>query len=360
MSITVYDLYRIVGAFMEAKDYFFRLSYQQYQKGKIEERARWEPEVMRSIIELLEQEGIAVGDRVASFVNSMCEVELKYSNSFHFEKLIKNIIKKEPKMYIAEIIQTCWIASWDLPESKNAQVQTEAFYDGSHLIRINTELVINISRIVCLYVIILLLEDILPEADFRDMVSLNTLKNKFIKDLKNDTDEGTEYLQECFLSNSVKKALNMFTRVYYEAAVVFIMMHEIGHILELDERACRELNIISSKQHEEENLIEKQIKAEENADQIGYKYSDEYIEDSAIFNMGPVLAILALSVNRDNIQVQTDHPSIKQRYEKAVADAFEGKNSMDIIHTRKLLYKINKELQDEKCWSVEDKNWWII
>ena len=48
------------------------------------------------------------------------------------------------------------------------------------------------------------------------------------------------------------------------------------------------------------------------------------------------------------------------RYEKAVADAFEGKNSMDIIHTRKLLYKINKELQDEKCWSVEDKNWWII
>lgn len=345
---------------MEARDYFFRLSYQQYQKGKIEERVRWEPEVMRSIIELLEQEGIAVGDRVASFVNSMCEVELKYSNSFHFEKLIKNIIKKEPKMYIAEIIQTCWIASWDLPESKNAQVQTEAFYDGSHLIRINTELVINISRIVCLYVIILLLEDILPEADFRDMVSLNTLKNKFIKDLKNDTDEGTEYLQECFLSNSVKKALSMFTRVYYEAAVVFIMMHEIGHVLELDERACKELNIISSKQYKEENLTEKQIKAEENADQIGYKYSNEYIEDPEIFNMGPVLAILALSVNRDNIQVQTDHPSIKQRYEKAVADAFEGKNSMDIIHTRKLLYKINEELQSEKCWSVEDKNWWII
>ena len=54
------------------------------------------------------------------------------------------------------------------------------------------------------------------------------------------------------------------------------------------------------------------------------------------------------------------HPSIKQRYEKAVANTFEKKNPMDIIHTRKLLYKINEELQGEKCWSVEDKNWWII
>ena len=221
-------------------------------------------------------------------------------------------------------------------------------------------MIINIGRIVWLYVIILLLEDMIPEADFRDVLSLNKLKNKFLKDLRNDTDEGTEYLQECFLSNHMKKALSIFTRAYYEAAVVFVMMHEIGHILELDTQACKELNIISSKQYKEENLKEKQIKAEENADQIGYKYSNKYIDDPAIFNMGPVLAILALSVNRDNIQIQTNHPSIKQRYEKAVANTFEKKNSMDIIHTRKLLYKINEELQGEKCWSVEDKNWWII
>lgn len=216
---------------MEAKDYFFRLSYQQYQKGKTEEKAKWESEVMRSMIELLEQEGIMVGDRVVLFANSMREVELKYSNSLHFENLIKKIIKKETKTYIAEIIQTCWIASWDLPDSKNAQVQTEAFYDGSHLIRINTELIINIGRIVWLYVIILLLEDMIPEEDFRDILSLNKLKNKFLKDLRNDTDEGTEYLQECFLSNHMKKALSIFTRAYYEAAVVFVMMHEMRNVI---------------------------------------------------------------------------------------------------------------------------------
>ena len=158
----------------------------------------------------------------------------------------------------------------------------------------------------------------------------------------------------------MKEALRIFVRTYYETAVVFIMMHEIGHILELDERACRELNIISSKQYEKEGLAEKQIKAEENADQIGYKYSNKYLGDPAIFNMGPVLAILALSVNRDNIQIQTDHPSIKQRYEKSIFNTFKGKNLMDIIHTRKLLYKINEELQGEKCWSEEDKNWWMI
>ena len=219
---------------------------------------------------------------------------------------------------------------------------------------------INVSRIVCLYVLVLLLEDILPEADFRDVISLNTLKNKFVKDIKNDTDEGTEYLQECFLSNDTKKAMSMFTKVYYESAIVFIMMHEIGHILELDERASKELNIISSKKYEKENLTRKQIKAEENADWIGQKYADLYIGDSEIFNMGPILAILALSINRDNIQVQTDHPSIKQRYENVVSGIFEGKKQVDIVHTRKLLYQINGELQKEKCWKEPDENWWMI
>ena len=32
---------------------------------------------------------------------------------------------------------------------------------------------------------------------------------------------------------------------------------------------------------------------------------------------------------------------------------------MDIIHTRKLLYKMNRELQNEECWNDEDKNWWM-
>lgn len=189
---------------------------------------------------------------------------------------------------------------------------------------------------------------------------MNTLKNKFVKDIKNDTDEGTEYLQECFLSNDTKKAMSMFTKVYYESAIVFIMMHEIGHILELDERASKELNIISSKKYEKENLTRKQIKAEENADWIGQKYADLYIGDSEIFNMGPILAILSLSINRDNIQVQTDHPSIKQRYENVVSGIFEGKKQVDIVHTRKLFYQINGELQKEKCWKEADENWWMI
>lgn len=345
---------------MEAKDYFFRLSYQQYKEGKSEERAKWELEVTQAIMKLLKQEERMDENRVSLLENSISEVELKYSNSIYFEELIKKIIKKEPKVYIAEMIQKCWIALWDLPESKNAQVQTRAFFDGSHLIRINTELVINVSRIVCLYVIVLLLEDILPEADFRDVISLNTLKNKFVKDIKNDTDEGTEYLQECFLSNDTKRAMSMFIKVYYNTAIVFIMMHEIGHILELDERACKELNIISSKKYEEENLTRKQIKAEENADWIGQKYADLYIGDSEIFNMGPILAILALSINRDNIQVQTDHPSIKQRYENVVSGIFERKKQVDTVHTRKLLYQMNGELQKEKCWKEADENWWMI
>ena len=35
---------------MEAREYFFRLSYQQYQKGGREERVRWELEVIHSVM----------------------------------------------------------------------------------------------------------------------------------------------------------------------------------------------------------------------------------------------------------------------------------------------------------------------
>lgn len=41
---------------MEAREYFFRLSYQQYQKGGREERVRWELEVIHSVMKLMEQE----------------------------------------------------------------------------------------------------------------------------------------------------------------------------------------------------------------------------------------------------------------------------------------------------------------
>ena len=128
------------------------------------------------------------------------------------------------------------------------------------------------------------------------------LKNKFLKDIKNDTDEGTAYLRECFLSLDTKKVLNTFVTTFHESALVFIMMHEIGHILELDDQACEELNIISSQS--EVSLQEKRMKAEENADLIGHIYSDEYVGESGFFNMGPALVILAISVNRNDIQIQ--------------------------------------------------------
>ena len=342
---------------MEARDYFFRLSYQQYLKRGREERAKWEPEVIHSVMKLMEPEKDIYKDKVATFAESMSEIQLKYSNSIQIEYLIKKIMEKESKSHIMQVLQTCWIAFWDFPESKNAQVQTNAFFDGSHLIKINSELIVNISRIVWLYTVMLLLEDITSVADFRDMVSLNTLKNKFLKDIKNDTDEGTAYLRECFLSLDTKKVLNTFVTTFYESALVFIMMHEIGHILELDDQACEALNIISSQS--EVSLQEKRMKAEENADLIGHIYSDEYVGESGFFNMGPALVILAISVNRNDIQIQTDHPSIKNRYENVEAKAFDGKNSMDFMHTRNLLYKMNMRLQNEGCWNDEDKNWWM-
>ncbi len=119
---------------MEARDYFFRLSYQQYLKRGREERAKWESEVIHSVMKLMEPEKDIYKDKAATFAESMSEIQLKYSNSIQIEYLIKKIMEKESKPHIMQVLQTCWIAFWDFPESKNAQVQTNAFFDGSHLI----------------------------------------------------------------------------------------------------------------------------------------------------------------------------------------------------------------------------------
>ena len=344
---------------MEAKDYFFRLSYQQYQQKKEGEREKWESEVMIAVLKKLKEDVKLDTPTLDAYLGDVNEIDLFHSNSFKLEKLMKEIIKKEENEFIAQIFKNCWIAYWDLPDTKNACVETEPFYDGSHLIRINSELIINVSRIVWLYTTILLLEDITPYADFRDRVSLSTLKNKLLKDMKNDTDEGTSYLIDCFMSSNTKDALNKLIMVFYESALVFIVMHEVGHILELDEQACKYLNLISSKEYKDLPYAEKQRKAERNADRIGCKYSDSYISVPTFFNMGPVLVMLALAINHKNIKQKTDHPSIKSRYENALSVLFKGKKPAEVLHTRKLLYTIGKALQDEHCWSIEDGNWWM-
>ena len=79
---------------MEAREYFFRLSYQQYQKGGREERVRWELEVIHSVMKLMEQEKEIYKDKAAALDESMSKIELKYSNSMQIERLIKGIMKK--------------------------------------------------------------------------------------------------------------------------------------------------------------------------------------------------------------------------------------------------------------------------
>lgn len=343
---------------MEAKDYFFRLSYQQYKQKKEEEREKWEPEVLRSIMEKTKEYVDIDTPFFETFMRSIDEIELIHSNSFEIEKLVSDILKREENEHVALILNYCWVAQWDLPDTKNACVEMEPFYDESHLVRINSEFTVNLSRIAWLYTTILLFEDLTPYSDFRDRVSLNILKNKFIKDMKNDTDEGTSYLTECFLTLDTKNILNKFVTVFYESALVFILMHEVGHILESDESICKYFGLNSSKAYKGLSYDERQRKAEENSDRIGYKYSDEYIGIESFFNMGPVLAIFTLAINHKNIRQETDHPSLKSRYENALSVLFKEKNTAEVLHTRKLLYIIGEVLQNENCWSVEDKDWW--
>lgn len=343
---------------MEAKKYFFKLSYEQYLKKQEEEHEKWETEVLQEILNRNKEYCNNSTPSLEALLKTADQIELFHSNSFKIEKLITEILRKEKNQNVTQILDHCWVANWDLPAAKNACVILESFYDGSYLVRINTEYIINVSRIVWLYTTILLLVDITPYADFRDRVSLNNLKNKFIEDIKNDTDGGTTHLFECYLTHDTKKALNQFVSVFYESALVFIIMHEIGHILELDDSICKEFGMNSSKDYGLLHRDERQRYAEKNADKIGCKYSDAYVDDISFFNMGPVLAIFALAANHKSIIQATDHPSLKSRYENMVEMLFRGKERADILHTRKLLYIMGKELQDKECWSTQDKDWW--
>lgn len=343
---------------MEARDYFFRLSYEQYKAGKVEEREKWELEVLRALLNEVKKDvhiDTPCLDNLAKYVG---EIELIHSNSFEIEKVLNNILKIEENEKIIRFINNCWVASWDLPDTKNASVGTSAFCDDSHLVKINTEFLVNLSRIAWLYATILLIEDITPYADFRDRLTLNSLKEKYIKDLKKDTDEGTEYLMDCSLTFDTKRIIKEFAGTFFEASLVFIVMHEIGHVLELNEDICKQLGLISSKTYVDVDSDKRQREAEKNADWIGQKYSDKYIGVQDFFNMGPVLAILTLAINHKSIKKETDHPSIKSRYEKALKVLFDRKDSMEVLHTRKLLRVMCAALQDENCWSEQDKDWW--
>jgi|GEM_PF-6184255 len=79
---------------MEAKDYFFRLSYQQYQQKKEEEREKWESEVMFAVLKKLKKDVKLNTPTFDAFLDAVNEIELFHSNSFELEKLIKEIRRK--------------------------------------------------------------------------------------------------------------------------------------------------------------------------------------------------------------------------------------------------------------------------
>lgn len=343
---------------MQAKDYFFRMSYQQYQQNKEEEREKWEIEVLQSILKIVKEEDGIDTPLLDKAIEEAKEREWAHSNNFGIEKTVNGILRREKNQDVANILKSCWIASWDFPDEKNARVETEPCYDGSYLVRINTELIVNLTRVIWLYTTILLLEDITPYADIRDGVALNTLKSKFIKDVKNDTDKGTEFLMECLMTDNTKYKAYLFVQKYYESALTFIIMHEVGHILELNDNISRNMGLHTSKSYKDLTREERKRRAEWNADIIGNRYSDEYINIDTFFNMGPVLVILTLAINHKSIIQETDHPSLKNRYENALCELFKKKETGEILHTRKLLYKICQALQDEKCWSIQDNDWW--
>ena len=97
---------------MVAKDYFFRLSYEQYLNKKPEERKKWEPEVLLSVMEKVKEEMSIEAPCLDAFLKNINEEELSHSNSFVINKLVDDILKREENEKIVKNFASMPFVLW--------------------------------------------------------------------------------------------------------------------------------------------------------------------------------------------------------------------------------------------------------
>ena len=333
---------------MEAENNFFRLAY----KNNEDERLNWEKDVA------LQFQGV-YESKIFHLLNAHFEdTELKNSNSLILESIIKKYIKNEKNEDIKTHVGKCWAANWDSLNLNNAEVFTNPCYDGSYLIKITTNLQISLRRISDLFAVILYLHIAESGENTGFSVKLAAqLSLLLLMDISNDTDnyiiQGLPLVNDTF-----KSSYETAFKTAYLSGLTFILFHEIGHTIELNDDMALIYDLTPSYKHVDK--IEKQFLSEWNSDVIGLVSTKKIFcnieETKWMTACGILLVFVTLAITNPNVSKDTDHPSLSKRFKKAKLEIYTW---FDDIEKKLIEYHINTIctlLQNENHW--QEINWW--
>lgn len=337
---------------MIARDYFFSDAYKHGEA----ERTKWEREVLE---EYYNRENKAPFGLKEVLYNIFDAEEKIHSNTNIYEMIINTYLSIENNQNIKDIVDKCWIGNWDSPEYSNAMVMFDKFYDDSHLIKVTTELQIDIRRTSELVAIALYYQ--LTSSGKVDNVSICDVAHITaicLHDIKNDSDLFVERALR-LISKEISDVYNTVLKITFFSAMSFVVFHEIGHLLEKEKAIADTYGVKSSCSIE--SKLERILLSEWNADTIAVMsvkkmfYEDDLTRWMAV--TGVLLVFITLSIISGEINIDTDHPALAKRYKKAKELLFMelDKNEMDQVN-----YHINfvcSLLQREGYWNENEWTW---
>ena len=305
-----------------AEEVFFSDAFKRNEK----ERYHWNREVLDELLSLRLDHGItALGNQSIEDVSKYLELACKLSehviesgNDIVSNVIIQAFLNTEENERIRELVTNVWIGLWDAPDSLNACINSQAYYDGSFLIRFTSDLQIMIRKVVELFTteifaqrFLYLLGEI-PQFLTR-MLSIELHDIKY-----EDSEIGVKNLLDVFPEN-MREGYNSIFEYAFLSGCAFVIFHEIGHQIEADDELAAYYGATSSRN--ESNTKEMALISEYNADLISMKIITKLFgKDEAIDWLGYagiLLSFLALSIQEDDPTQETTHPSIQNRYFRA-------------------------------------------
>lgn len=328
---------------MEAKDYFFREAYFRNE----DERSNWEKEVAEQIKKEYEI------DTFDELIKKLEDIELKYSNNLIIDKIIGKYLEKESNPKIRKIVKKFWIGSWDSPDFVNAQVQTEHYYDDSHLAKVTTELQVQLRRLCDLFSIVLYMQSgkIEEKANYSNELAAMLVALQ-IKDIKYDTDD--------YVTKGISLVPENFARVYqlafnkaYQSGLTFVVFHEIGHVLELDNEIATLYGTTPSWKCK--NIEDRKQQKEWNADSIGIFVVNKMYGDVDVTRWISVCGILMVYITfalagQPILDDTEHHPALVKRFRNTKQTLY---NWLDNIEQKLVDYHM-----DMICSLLQRKNFW--
>ncbi len=340
---------------MIAREYFFSDAYRRSEV----ERTKWEREVLE---EYFNRENNVPFELKEVLYNTYDEEEKTHSNTNIYEMIINTYLSIEKNQTIKDIVDKCWIGNWDSPEYSNAMVILDKFFDDSHLIKVTTELQIDIRRTSELVAMALYYQCAssgkIDNSSINDVAQLTAI---CLHDIKNDSDLFVERGWP-LISEEISGVYNTVFNTTFFSAMSFVVFHEIGHLLEKEEATADIYGVKSSRTIESKS--ERILLSEWNADTIAVMtvkkmfYEDNLTRWMAV--TGVLLVFITLSIIRGNINIDTDHPALAKRYKEAKELLFMELDKNEIDQVKYHINFVCSLLQREGYWNEDEWMWFDI